>query len=126
MSAAANWVAAGHTAPILYLPMDDPATAHVNQGTGGNFTLNGTIARSGRGPNQYNTPYSDLDGAADYLSRTSITGIADGKAFTTSFVVNADANGGYVIHFASATSTRFYVALFTAHTILPSLLCPEC
>jgi len=77
--------------PILYLPMDDPSTAHINQGTGGNFTLNGTIARSGRGPNQFNAPYSDLDGAADYLSRTTVpTGFTDGNKFTVAFTINLD------------------------------------
>lgn len=86
--------AAGQAAlnPILYLPMSDPTQPGLNQGTGGNFTLTGTVARSGRGPNQYNAPYSDFDGSADYLSRTTApTGIADGKTFTLSFVVNMDA-----------------------------------
>jgi hypothetical protein len=62
--------------PILYLPMDDPDTVAVNAGTGGDMTLNGTIARSGRGPNQYNAVASTFDGANDYLSRSSLTGIA--------------------------------------------------
>jgi hypothetical protein len=60
--------------PILYLPMSDPTQPGLNQGTGGNFTLTGTVARSGRGPNQYNAPYSDLDGSADYLERSSSLG----------------------------------------------------
>lgn len=79
--------AAGQAAlnPILYLPMSDPTAPGVNAGTGGNFTLTGTVARSGRGPNQYNAPYSDFDGTADYLNRTSITGLADGSSFTVSF-----------------------------------------
>ena len=86
--------AAGQAAlnPILYLPMSDPTTVGTNSGTGGNFTLTGTVARSGRGPNQYNAPYSDLDGSADYLSRTTApTGIADSKTFTFSFCVQPDA-----------------------------------
>lgn len=79
--------AAGQAAlnPILYLPMDDPTNPGLNAGTGGNFTLTGTVARSGRGPNQYNAPYSTFDGSADYLNRTSITGLADGSSFTVSF-----------------------------------------
>jgi hypothetical protein len=60
--------------PILYLPMSDPTQPGLNQGTGGNFTLTGVVARSGRGPNQYNAPYSDLDGSADYLERSSTLG----------------------------------------------------
>jgi len=57
--------------PILYLPMDDPYDPGRNDGTGGDFTLNGTIARSGRGPNQYNAAASEFDGSADYLSRSN-------------------------------------------------------
>lgn len=100
------------TGGIIYLPMDDPTTCHINQGTGGNFTLNGTIARSGRGPNQYNTPYSDLDGAADYLSRTTVpTGIADGAQFTAHFVVQPDqvTSTAAIINFSTATTNRFQV-----------------
>jgi hypothetical protein len=94
--------------PILYLPMDDPTTAHINEGTGGNFTLNGVIARSGRGPSQFNAPYSDLDGSADYLSRTArLTGLVAGKQFTSHFCVNSDAAGGGVLCFHNGTDTSF-------------------
>jgi hypothetical protein len=68
--------------PILYLPMDDPDTVAVNAGTGGDMTLNGTIARSGRGPNQYNAAASTFDGSADYLSRSSLTGATGTKQGT--------------------------------------------
>lgn len=77
--------AAGQAAlnPILYMKLDDPTTAHINSGTGGNFTLNGTVARSGRGPNQFNAPYSDLNGSAQSLSRASaLSGLSDGNTFT--------------------------------------------
>lgn len=105
--------AAGQAAlnPIVYLAMSDPTTVGTNTGTGGNFTLNGTVARSGRGPNQYNAPYSDLDGAADYLSRTTApSGIANGKQFTLCFSYQPDVIGGtahQVISFASSTNYRF-------------------
>lgn len=96
--------------PILYLPMDDPTTAHINLGTGGNMTLNGTIARSGRGPNQYNVAYSDLDGAADYLQRSSLIGVNDGAAMTASFVINADNYNGhpFCIEQAGAVRVQFW------------------
>lgn len=78
--------------PILYLPMTDPTQPGKNLGTGGDFNLTGVVARSGRGPNQFNAPYSDLDGAADYLSKTTDpTGMADGQQFTLAFCVNQDA-----------------------------------
>lgn len=100
--------------PILYLLMDNPTTAHINLGTGGNMTLNGTIARSGRGPNQFNAPYSDLDGAADYLSRTTApVGIADGKQFTFSCVVNKDGSSS-IFFINSSTTVRFYVYASTS------------
>lgn len=103
--------------PILYLPMDDPTTAHVNSGTGGNFTLNGTIARSGRGPNQFNVPYSDLDGVADYLSLTTApTGISDGTAFTFASTFNLDAATSVLLNFSSGTgSPKLLIRVFTSY-----------
>jgi hypothetical protein len=90
--------------PILYLPLNDPTAPGANAGTGGNFTLTGTVARSGRGPNQYNAPYSDLDGSADYLNRTiDLTGAVDGNKATISFCFNLD---------AFTSSTREIFALF--------------
>ena len=71
--------------PILYLPMDDPAEPGRNDGTGGNFTLNGIVARSGRGPNQYNAAASTFDGSADYLIRNPVTGMSDSKVLNVSF-----------------------------------------
>ena len=97
-------------APILYLPLTDPTAPGLNQGSGGNFTLTGTVARSGRGPNQYNAPYSDLDGTADYLSRTTApTGIADGKTFTLAFTASIDsvAAGARILDIGSTTLSRF-------------------
>lgn len=106
--------AAGQAAlnPILYLPMDDPTAPGANAGTGGNFTLSGTVARSGRGPNQYNAPYSDLDGSADYLSRTTApTGIADGNKFTfhCCFSVDTFGSGRYLLAIATAGSVQFEI-----------------
>lgn len=83
--------------PILYLPLDDPTQAGKNLGTGGDFTLNGVVARSGRGPNQFNAAYSDFDGAADYLRRNSIIGISDGKQLTISFNCRLDSISGTAV-----------------------------
>ncbi len=73
--------------PIMYMPMTDPDTWHINEGTGGNFTANGTVATSGRGPNQDNCVASVFDGTADYLSRSSI-GASNGKVFTLAFITD--------------------------------------
>ena len=93
--------------PIIYLPMKDAATAHINEGTGGNFTLNGVIATSGRGANQFNAPYSDLDGTADYLSRGIPNGAAASSAITVAISFNADTLpvGGAVL-FSGHDGTR--------------------
>ena len=97
--------------PILYLPLDDPTQAGKNLGTGGDFTLNGVVARSGRGPNQFNAAYSDLDGSADYLSRSSITGIADGKQVTIacSFVADSITGNDYIFDTGAAGNSTFFL-----------------
>lgn len=110
--------AAGQAAlnPILYLPMSDPTTVGTNAGTGGNFTLTGTIARSGRGPNQYNAPMSMFDGVADYLGRTSLTGIANGKQFTFSCAYRGITGSGGaqpVLWIGNAPSISWYVIVDT-------------
>jgi len=73
--------------PILYLPMKDASTAHINEGTGGNFVQNGTLDTASRGANQDNCVASYFDGATDFLSKpTVLTGIANSKQVTLSFV----------------------------------------
>lgn len=94
---AAN-AAAGYPQPILYLPLNDPTQPGKNLGTGGDFALNGVVARSGRGPSQFNAPYSDLDGSADYLSRASeLSGASAGKQFSAAFCVGVDRLQGAAI-----------------------------
>ena len=101
--------------PIVYLPMTSPSTVGTNTGTGGNFTLTGTVARSGRGPNQYNAPYTDFDGTNDYLFKSSnITGIANSKLITLQFCMNLDTvSSGYLLYFddngGASTPFRVYM-----------------
>lgn len=100
--------------PHMFFPLLDPTTAHINGGTKGNGVLVGTVARSGRGPEQYNCPYSDLDGSTHYLGRTSApTGITDSKTFTLQFAVNVDTVGvtQRIICFGDDTLYRFFVSL---------------
>jgi len=98
------------TSGIISLPMDDADDPGRNDGTGGDFTLNGIIAQSGRGPNQYNAAASTFDGSADYLSRTSLTGIADGKqgTFSCSFKTNTFGNLPF-ISFVQSGNQRFVI-----------------
>jgi hypothetical protein len=88
--------------PILYLPMDDASDPGRNDGTGGDFTLNGIVAQSGRGPNQDNCVASAFDGSNDYLSSTGI-GASDGKVFTLSSVMEVT-TVGYARFFAIGTT----------------------
>jgi hypothetical protein len=103
------------TTGIISVPMDDPADPGRNDGTGGNFTLNGVVARSGRGPNEYNAAASTLDGSNDYLSRTSIIGIADGKVVTFSAWFKLDSNSSSgentIIFFDQSFDASFQVKL---------------
>ena len=83
--------------PILYLPMKDAATATINEGTGGNFTLNGTIATSNRGANQDNCKMMTLSGSPQYLYKT-VGGGASRPLATYSYVVRrTDSNTGGLI-----------------------------
>lgn len=96
--------------PILYLPMKDAATAHINEGTGGNFTLNGTIATSERGANQDNCVASYFDGTADYLSRAGVNII--GTDFTLALTINqpniTDTNA-QIITFGTNSANEVYL-----------------
>ena len=95
--------------PILYLPLLDPTQPGKNLGTGGGFALNGVVARSGRGPSQFNAPYSDLNGTSQYLSRTSIAGITNSRKITVSFVFSLDSIGNNIplLEFGSNTSPYY-------------------
>jgi len=95
--------------PIMYMPLDDPEDIGYNAGTGGDFTVNGVMARSGRGPNQDNCSASTFDGSADYLSRTSLTGIADSKQITTSFnAINTGGVNNFLIKFIMGGGSRLW------------------
>ena len=85
--------------PILYLPMKDKATAHINLGTGGDFVQNGLIETADRGANQDNCVMSKFDGVGDYLSNALIAGLADSYTATISFNVTVD--------------TTYYLRVFT-------------
>jgi len=102
------------TGSIISFPFDDASAAATNSGTGGDYTLNGTIAQSGRGPNQYNAAVSSLDGSNDYLSASSISGLSDGKELTISFHIKVDtsATNYYIFTIgASGSSNDIYVKL---------------
>jgi hypothetical protein len=73
MSARDNWIAAGHTDPIIFMPMTTGATAGINEGTGGDFMQQGLIETADRGANQPNGAMCTIDGS-NYLTHTTETG----------------------------------------------------
>jgi len=99
--------------PILYLPMKDASTAHINEGTGGNFVQNGTIDTASRGANQDNCKASYFDGVADYLSRTSLTGIADSKLLTIAWTGKHDGTDDLITPYIGGGTGHLFYAAFS-------------
>ena len=88
------------TTGILSLNMNTVADVATNSGTGGDFTLNGTVAQSGRNVLQYNAAACEFDGVGtgDKLVRTSqLTGITDTKTGTFRFSVNSVPDAGTIM-----------------------------
>ncbi len=79
--------------PILYLPVTDQQTAHINPGTGGNLTLNGVVGRSGRGPNQYNNTFVSF-GSSQYIETGSALSNVSGDRTELTYCVNFVATTG--------------------------------
>lgn len=97
--------------PILYLPLDDPEDPGYNAGTGGHFTLIGVVARSGRGPSQFNAPYSMLNGSTQFLSRNSLIGAVNAKEMTLSIWFNSLAgSGSSLFNFSGTSRDTFYIS----------------
>lgn len=73
------------------------------------WTENGVMARSNRGPNQYNAVSSELDGSTQWI-RTSSIGASDGKQCFLSFeVLGRNVVGSLnqsVFHIGNGTATR--------------------
>lgn len=99
--------------PIMYLPMKDVDTWHVNEGTGGDFTPNGTVAVSGRGPNQSNCVASNFNGTNEFLKHAGIS-TTNSNEITLSFVFKptiASAGHVYVIGSGGTVGELFHVNL---------------
>ena len=77
--------------PILYLPMKDAETAHINEGTGGDFVQNGLIETADVGANQLQCKASEFDGVDDDLSLAGT--FANSKYITISTIVNRNTLG---------------------------------
>jgi hypothetical protein len=103
----------GSLSPILYLPMKDPSTAHINQGTGGNFTPNGTLATADRGANQDNCVASEFDNTK-YISRIyGLTGITQSKQVTISAIARLKSGGFFLFNKYAPMETAFMFLVTT-------------
>jgi hypothetical protein len=76
--------------PILYLPMTDASSAGTNEGTGGDFTVNGVLDTASRGPNQDNCSASEFDGTNDDLELPAGLGGTTESEITISFAYKLD------------------------------------
>lgn len=94
--------------PIMYLPMDDADTAHVNLGTGGDFTAVGVLDTAQRGANQWNCVASRFDGT-DYL-QSSTSEIAYDK-LVVSFISTMNSNG--YLRFYSGSGADPFISINT-------------
>ncbi len=71
----------------------DPEDQTLNQGTGGAWTVNGTMVRSQRGVNQFSAVAGFFDGATDYLAETSFAANSNTTLLTLSFHCSTITNG---------------------------------
>lgn len=82
------------TAPAVYLK-GDKTNFGTNSGTGGNFTVNGSLETASTTPATTAVNAVDFDGTADYLTRSAdLTGIADGTSGILSFWCRIDGGDG--------------------------------
>lgn len=112
--------------PILYLPMKNADTAGSNSGTGGDFTVNGILATAERGPNQDNCVASVFDGSADYLSRSSLSGISNATSCTASinFKINKNNTSNFALADFSLTTgpwTAFYLYITSSNQLVVNI-----
>ncbi|MAD46102.1 MAG: hypothetical protein CMH98_13960 [Oceanospirillaceae bacterium] len=88
--ARANWIAAGHADPIIYMPMRTPATAHINEGFGGDFEQSGLLDAASVGFNEWQCVASSINSDlsnTEYLSEPS-TGYINYSALTLLFITD--------------------------------------
>ena len=97
--------------PILYLPMKDKATAHLNLGTGGDFVQNGLIETADRGANQDNCKASLFDGTNDQLHPAVVTKYLAPRSFTVNLIFNANTNNGGILYTSPGGGTGTSIAI---------------
>lgn len=93
--------------PILYLPMRDADTAHVNEGTGGDFVPNGVLDTAQRGANQWNCVASKFDGVDDYMVANSLGG-SQTKLMTASTIVTMNESATHRLLYTNTSTPDTY------------------
>ena len=89
--------------PILYLPMTDASTAHINEGTGGDFVQNGTLATADRGANQDNCVASEFT-LSQYLSKAMVV---SSNVATFNYVATALGNDATIMSAGPGNTTLY-------------------
>lgn len=104
------------SAPIAYQRLssiDSVSSFATNRGTGGNFTITGTLSTPPETPTHTNpTPFlvgsADFDGTNDYMDRaTVLSGVNDSKTGILSFWVRFDGGDGNVHSILMGSGTKF-------------------
>lgn len=93
------------TAPAIYLK-GDYSSFGTNSGTGGNFTVNGTLEKASTTPATlpaFNAV--DFDGTSDYLSKTTDIAASDYSSGIFSAWVRCDGAGGHYIKGQNSANT---------------------
>ena len=106
--------------PIIYLPMTDADTAGTNAGTGGDFTVTGTVDTAARGPNQNNCVASEFDGVDDYLNNYTFNAGSDGNTSTISLILkdmNASLIDNYPLFFGNSSDQHSIQLNFSSKLI---------
>lgn len=116
-----NLTARGFGQPILYLPMTDKATAHLNLGTGGDFVQNGLIETADRGANQDNCVASEFTIDSSNLHGNSPSSYVTqfGCTFTVAFNINiSKATQNIPISFEYSADNTIYTMVYVT---IPSI-----
>tara|TARA_R100000951_G_scaffold112157_1_gene112065 strand:+ start:954 stop:3086 length:2133 start_codon:yes stop_codon:yes gene_type:complete len=94
----------------ISMPLANADTAGTNVGSAGDFSVNGVLGTTERGPNQYNAVASFFDGNSDDLQTTSISH-SGSKTFTLSFAMNVHKNTpdqGYIFHSRDSSNNEVF------------------
>ena len=109
------------TSGILSLAMTNATSVATNSGTGGDFTLNGTVAQSGRNALQYNPSAVVLNasGSSDFLRSSSTFSAISTKTVTWSIIAKRKSSTNfYVFGFDNNSTIYGYISWYDGAVVL--------